>query len=305
LADRLGLKAWENALCVGSCWATRRSVVEELGGFPTNSIVEDVYFGYRVKALGYKTLYLNEELATGLAAEDTPAYLTQRKRWCLGAIALLRDPHGPIRGKGFTNLDRLFYLEIPLYWLTHLHLFLLLLAPAVFGFLGYNVFNCSTQELFSILIPKHILYCVAFYWLSSGRCMPVITPVQKTVSIFQVVPAIFQGLFFPKNAKFDVTRKDIEHSKRTFHWRLAMPFIVIGVVTVVAIAKIFSQNYSAFYWSDYSAYNALLSAYSLVTVFLCCLVCVDKPLQRDFVGNIPLTGSWMKTTVVLSKRIFA
>lgn len=297
--------AWGNALCVGSCWAARRSVVEELGGFPVSSIVEDVYFGYRVKSLGHKTVYLNEKLATGLAAEDTPSYVGQRKRWCLGAMALLGDSHGPLRSRGLSLLDRLFYFEIPLYWMTHIHLLLLLIAPAVFGFFGYNVFNCTTEELFTILLPKNILLCAGFYWISRGRCMPIITPVQKTLTVFQVVPAIFRGMLFPKNIKFIVTRKDISHSERTIHWQLAAPFVVVGVLTVLAIIKTFSQNYSEFYWSDYSAYNALLSAYSLVAVFLCCLVCVDKPVKKETGSNeIPLYGSWFKTSVVLSKRIF-
>jgi len=125
--------AWGNALCVGSCWAARRKVIDELGGFPFNSIVEDVYFGYRVKSLGYKTLYLNERLATGLAAEDTPSYVVQRTRWCLGAMALLRDPHGPIQSRDLPWLDRLFYFDISLYWMTHLHLLMLLLAPILYG----------------------------------------------------------------------------------------------------------------------------------------------------------------------------
>ena len=298
--------AWGNALCVGSCWASRRQLIDELGGFPVNSIVEDVYFGYRIKSLGYQIAYLNEQLATGLAAEDTPSYVVQRTRWCLGAMTLLSDPHGPLRSKGMSLVDRIFYLEISFYWITHLHLLLLLIAPAMYGFFGYNVFNCTAEELFTILIPKNILLCAAFYWISSGSCMPVITPVHKTICIFHTVPAIFRGAFMPKDARFVVTRKDISHNGRTFHWKLAIPFIIVGMLTVIATAKTFTQNYSAFYWSDYSSYNALLSAYSLITVFLCCLVCVDKPLSQDVKkSSIPLTGSWLKTSIVLTKRIFS
>ena len=298
--------AWGNALCVGSCWATRRKVIDELGGFPVNSIVEDVYFGYRVKSLGYKTLYLNEKVATGLAAEDTPSYVVQRTRWCLGAMALLRDQHGPIRSRGLSWLDRLFYFDISLYWMTHLHLLMLLLAPILYGIFGYNVFNCTIEELFTILIPKNLLLCAAFYWISDGRCMPLITPIQKTLSVFQVSSAVFRGLFFPNNVKFEVTRKDINHKTRTFHWRLAAPFILIGITISLAILKTLSQNYSEFYWSDYSAYNALLSAYAMIAVFLCCLVCVDKPLNTNSKeSEIPLTGSWRKTSVILFKRMFA
>ena len=190
--------------------------------------------------------------------------------------------------------------------MTHLHLLMLLLAPILYGIFGFNVFNCTIEELFTILIPKNLLLCAAFYWISDGRCMPLITPIQKTLSVFQVSSAVFRGLFFPNNVKFEVTRKDINHKTRTFHWRLAAPFILIGITISLAILKTLSQNYSEFYWSDYSAYNALLSAYAMIAVFLCCLVCVDKPLNRNSKeSEIPLTGSWRKTSVILFKRMFA
>lgn len=297
---------WDNALCVGSCWASKRSLIKELDGFPVSSIVEDVYFGYLIKARGYKTVYLNERLATGLAAEDTPSYVVQRTRWCLGAMALLSDPHGPFRCRGLRLIDRLFYFEISFYWVTHLHLLLLLFAPAMFGLFGYNVFNCTTEELLTILMPKNIVLCAVFYWVSSGRCMPIITPVQKTLTVFQVVPAIFKGLLTPHRAKFNVTRKDIKHTGRTIHWGLAAPFIVVGVLTIIAVTKTCFQNYSEFYWSDYSAFNALLSAYSLVALFLCCLVCVDKPSAvTNENEEMPLVGNLLRASLMLSKRVFS
>jgi len=297
--------AWDNALCVGSCWATRREIINELGGFPTDSIVEDVYFGYSLKSIGYNTVYLNEKLATGLAAEDTPSYITQRTRWCLGAITLLTSPQGPLRARGLSLTDRAFYLEIPFYWLTHLHLLMLLLAPIAYGFLGYIVFNCSTQDMLSMLWPKNIFFCMVFYWISQGRCMPVITPIQKTLTLFQTIPTIFLGLIKPSAAKFQVTPKDIQYRQRTVHWKIAAPFIVIGTMTMISIALVLSKNYSQFDWSDYSAYNALLSAYSLVAVFLCCLICVDKPsTQFETEPETPQQGSFLETSKALTQRIF-
>ena len=297
--------AWGNALCVGSCWAARRDVIDRLDGFPVDSIVEDVYFGYRVKSLGYRTVYLNERLATGLAAEDTPSYISQRSRWCLGALALLSAPHGPLRARGLNLIDRIFYLEISFYWVTHIHMLFLLIAPAIYGFFGYKVFLCTTEELLAILLPKSILLCAAFYWISEGRCMPLITPVQKTLTVFHVIPSILQGLVFPRSAKFKVTRKDIQYDKRTIHWRLAAPFLVVGALTTCSMAVVSSQDFSQFDWSDYSAYNTLLSAYSLIAVFLCCLVCVEKPVRTDHSEpETPLKGNWWRTVAAIKTRVF-
>jgi len=206
---------------------------------------------------------------------------------------------------GLSLMDRMFYLEIPFYWLTHIHLLFLLLAPSLYGFYGYNVFNCTTEELFKVIVPKNILICTAFFWISNGRCMPIVTPVQRTVCLFHTLPSIFRGLINPDSARFNVTNKDITHKGDTFHWRIAAPFIAFGISTFLATAKTFSQSYSVFYWSDYSAYNVMLSGYSLIVIFLCCLVCVDKPASdRDITSEAYSGGSWTRTSWVLTRRIF-
>lgn len=57
-----------NAFCVGSGWVVRRSCLDELGGFPKASICEDLEMTYALLARGYRTLFLNEPLAFGLAS---------------------------------------------------------------------------------------------------------------------------------------------------------------------------------------------------------------------------------------------
>ncbi len=297
--------AWNNTLCVGSCWATRREIIDKLRGYPTDSIVEDVYYGYCVKTLGWKTAYLNQKVATGMAAIDAPSYVKQRNRWCRGAMALLMAPHGPIKAKGLSLIDRAFYLEITFYWFTHLHLLLLLIAPSLYGFFGFTVFNCTTEELMSILVPKSVLFAAVFYWLSQGHCMPIITQTQKTLSIFSVVSAIFSGLINPKYSGFSVTAKETTIRHRTIHWNIAAPFLLIGVITVSSIIFMQTQNFGRFSWSDYTVFNTVLSTYTLVTVLLCCLVCVDKSKYHHNTNEeIPLQGSILKTAAALTNRTF-
>ena len=66
----------------------------------------------RLKESGYRTVYLNEPLTLGLAPEGLKEYITQRGRWCLGTlqVALLKD--GPLRGPGYSLIDRLHYVVL-------------------------------------------------------------------------------------------------------------------------------------------------------------------------------------------------
>ena len=53
----------------------------QIGGWPTNSVVEDVMCTNLLHAAGWKTIFVNEELQTGLVSETLSGYLKQRMRW--------------------------------------------------------------------------------------------------------------------------------------------------------------------------------------------------------------------------------
>ena len=121
--------AWGCAFCVGTSFVVRRDRLNEIGGFPSQAISEDINLTYTMLANGYQTRWLNEKLSIGLSAEGIPEYITQRARWCLGTIqvALLHD--GPFFGSGFTFTQRWHYLHGVLNWLCKPFLVLLLIAP--------------------------------------------------------------------------------------------------------------------------------------------------------------------------------
>ena len=58
-------------------------------------MTEDYLLTLRLKADGYRTVYLNERLSLGLAPEGLKEYITQRGRWCLGFVQICRGPLGP------------------------------------------------------------------------------------------------------------------------------------------------------------------------------------------------------------------
>lgn len=58
--DRLG-----NAWCPGTGFIFRTEMAEEIGGFPTGAICEDVIFGWKLNGAGYDTIQVNELLQCG------------------------------------------------------------------------------------------------------------------------------------------------------------------------------------------------------------------------------------------------
>ncbi|PVI03409.1 glycosyltransferase family 2 protein [Periconia macrospinosa] len=72
--------AWNS----GSGYVLRRQALQEIGGFPTKGLTEDVQSSVNMMAKGWKTAYLPEELQWGLIPETYHAHLKQFVRWNVG-----------------------------------------------------------------------------------------------------------------------------------------------------------------------------------------------------------------------------
>ena len=82
--------AWGAAFCCGTSAVFRVTALERCGGMPTNTVTEDMLTSFCMHETGYRTIFLNEQLSMGLAPEGLNEYITQRSRWCLGAIQQIR-----------------------------------------------------------------------------------------------------------------------------------------------------------------------------------------------------------------------
>src|SRR6202007_1969512 len=82
--------AWGAAFCCGTSAVFRVAALEAVGGLATETVTEDMLTSFKMREYGWRTIFLNERLSLGLAPEGLSEYVTQRGRWCLGAIQQLR-----------------------------------------------------------------------------------------------------------------------------------------------------------------------------------------------------------------------
>ena len=114
--------AWDQAFCCGTSSIIRFEPLVRIGGFPTDSVTEDFLLSLRFKEAGYSTVYLNEPLSLGLAPEGLREYLTQRGRWCLGFMQIIRGKSGPFsRSANLSLMDRVVLVENFLAWSVRLY----------------------------------------------------------------------------------------------------------------------------------------------------------------------------------------
>ncbi|HEY0929897.1 MAG TPA: glycosyltransferase [Gemmatimonas sp.] len=198
---------WGVAFSCGSNSLARRSALQAIGGIPTDSITEDILTSIVLLQRGWKTVYLNERLARGLAPEGLAAMYTQRARWARGGIQLLFLKNGPLTAPGLNFIQRLFFL--PLSWVaTNLCLPLMILAPLLFLWLGLiGVPSATGDDLLFHQVPMLLGMWGANRALATVHRNTIISLASSVFASFRLTPAVVHSLFRPFAVGFKVTPK--------------------------------------------------------------------------------------------------
>lgn len=298
--------AWGTAFCCGTSSVIRMQALRQIGGIPTDSITEDYLTTLRMKRSGYRTVYLNERLSLGLAPEGLKEYVTQRSRWAMGFMQIIRGGDGPFAlDNGLAFTDRLALIESLLYW-TASYAFRVacLLVPILYLVFDIRAVDVAVADGISHFLPYYFAHIAVIAWLSERRVLPVIADLSQLLAAREVLTAAFVGLVWPKGRKFHVTAKGGDRSKQFVQWRMARMFAAFLLATLggIAISFIFDPNRPlqdsaivALYWSWYNI-AVLIAAIG---------VCVERPRYRTgerlrATGAVWLgvDGTWQGYTMV-------
>lgn len=299
--------SFNNAFCHGTSFIVKRSCLDEIGGFPEESITEDLYLSYILRDRGYNTRYLNEILSSGLAAGSLPEFIKQRCRWAIGTLQCLRLKHGPFRARNLSLKDRFFFLDPTLFYISHCFYLLILIAPAVFWWTGASVFETDVGHLVTMLVPRMAVTALVYYWVTDRKVVPVVSEIGRVVGLFYFVRAVFRGLIQPSGHAFMVTDKGLRRDSTTVHWEIMWPFVLIGVLTVAGmLVNLAAVDFNRVIWNKTMGLNISLSAYVLWLIFFVCLTCVERPRPWNIFTGEPGTpqGSIVRSALALTRRVF-
>jgi cellulose synthase (UDP-forming) len=292
--------AWGNAICVGTGFVVRRAALGP-DGFETGCLSEDVYGGYALVSRGWQIRYLNEVLSHGAAADSLVEYIRQRTRWCQGIIQAIWLPYGPLRAPRLRLVDRLLYLEMPLYWVSQYGLLaMIVLAPAVYFWTGVPVFRSPFDEATGYVVPRIVASALVTYWISEGKVMPIVTDVTKLVAVVYIIAAMLSLIFNPRGKPFDPTNKGQAREDVIVNWDIMWPFLVTALIVAAGLLRNLLSDAGPVEWNEFLAANVLIGFYSLTLLSLTCLACVDWPkaaLAFDY--DQPQQGRWLCALSIL------
>ncbi|MES2213907.1 MAG: glycosyltransferase [Patescibacteria group bacterium] len=147
-----GKNRLNSATMCGTNMVLARRALEEVGGMCTESIAEDFATGLFMHERGWKSVYVPEVLAEGLAPEDFLSYYKQQFRWARGALDVIFK-YGLIFRKGLTLAQKIQYLSSASFFLSGVVVLVNILLPIIFLYTGLVPILLSGMLLAALFLP--------------------------------------------------------------------------------------------------------------------------------------------------------
>ncbi|HKJ71553.1 MAG TPA: glycosyltransferase family 2 protein [Gammaproteobacteria bacterium] len=192
------------AFFAGSCAVVRRSALDDIGGFATGTVTEDLHTSLRLHKRGYRSLYHPESLAFGLAPRGLRPFLRQRVRWGIGAMQVWRR-EGVVTARGLTLAQRLNYLASMATYFDGWQKVVFYLAPVVVLTTGVMPIEVLGLPFLAHFLPYYLLNFWAFEELARGFGRSVYIE-QYNMARFAAFLRATLG-WFQRGGRFQVTPK--------------------------------------------------------------------------------------------------
>lgn len=155
------------AFYCGSPGMLRRKAIEDIGGFPTDSITEDMHTSMKLQKKGWKVTYINRTLARGLAPQTFTGFATQWQRWGHGNMQVMRAEK-PLFSRQLSVSQKICYFSsLYFYWMSYEKLFMVL-TPVISLFFGVFVMVTDPLSYAGYFLPYFLLNLACSVILQGG-----------------------------------------------------------------------------------------------------------------------------------------
>ena len=199
-----GRNNWNSAFWVGTSAIMRRTAIDSIGGFPTDSVVEDMLTSILIHNKKWKTIYVDESLAYGLAPSSLDYFLIQRLRWARGVSQILKKQN-PIFKKGLTFIQKFFYLSSIAHFFEGTARLIYYFIPALYLLFGIAPIKPGLPIIFTIF-GYLFFVLISLSIITKGKSFFYNNEVYGMIRYW----VYFMGnleIFFKRKLKFAVTPK--------------------------------------------------------------------------------------------------
>ena len=267
------------ASCFGTSFLARIDPVCAVGGFPTESLLEDWLLSIKLAWAGWQTVYLNQRLSVGLNVSSLDALAIQRARWYRGEMQMLAQEWQACRRmRAWRPLWHLFQSQV--YWFADPALRLLwLIVPLVYWATGVAIVPATTRDVLLYCAPMLARH-VFLYWVSRGAIMPIARQVEQLILAPVRLRVGVLSLLGRGDNRFRVTPKGTGKHSVTLQRQMLLSMALLGLS--LASSVVLRIGYG---WPDPNAerfvvWNVAATAICLLLLLLAMVSCVHRPRYR-------------------------
>jgi cellulose synthase (UDP-forming) len=178
----MGLYGLDNCVVNGSHSTFRVAALQEIGGYAVHD-ADDVLTCIRLRAKGWRGVYVPKVLASGLAPETWPDFFQQQRRWARSVLDLMFHHRQEFRGLKWRQ--RLGYLMMCSYYFYGLSFVLLLVSPVISILTNQAPVNAELATFIKYYIPFIFLrYLLLIVWSQKFLILPEFTEKEKRPFLF-------------------------------------------------------------------------------------------------------------------------
>jgi cellulose synthase (UDP-forming) len=267
-----GKNRWNASFFCGTCAVISRKALEEVGGIATETITEDIHTSLLMHARGWKSVYLDHHLATGLAPDDVYSYYKQRTRWSLGNMRVMFI-NNPLFTRGLTLAQRLSYFSSMFSWTGGLQKIMYYLTPALMLMTPL----IPIKRFFPDLVVLYFIYLFTqlsvYKLVTNGRGRIFEEEVFNMLNFWLLTKSFFRALLGLGVTRFVVTQKS--GTSQPFPVRMLVPQLLIFLFSFTGLTWgvlriLYQVRYdplSIGFGMFWACYICVLSLYVMVRAF--------------------------------------
>lgn len=256
------------AFSCGSGVVYRRSALDDVGGFSTWNLVEDVHTSMLLHQRGWKSVYYNYPLTIGTAPADIWSVYRQRSQWATDSLRLMFWD-SPFFRRGLTFKQKMQYFNLGLVYLVSAFIMPVYFTVPVWTiFSGSFVLSASVETYILHRLPSFIFMSVAYGVLNYPT--PYLQAYQMWTGLFPVfIRSTFQALRYRrKKPPYRVTDKEHQNKPARPAILAVLPQLFFMVANLAAII------YGSFFRRDYAEFLLLNYAWAIWVIWTMSGICV-------------------------------
>ncbi|MBI4642563.1 MAG: glycosyltransferase [Deltaproteobacteria bacterium] len=261
------------AFSCGSGVIYRRRALEEIGGFSTWNVVEDVHTSMLLHQRGWRSVYYNYPLSLGTAPADIWGVYRQRGQWALDSLRLFFWDN-PFFRRGLAFRQRMQYANLGFVYLVSAWFMpIFFLVPIVSILTSKAVLTASVPTYIVHRLPYFIVMALAYELLNYPT--PYLHAYQMWTGLFPVfMMSTIRALMFRKDKPpYTVTsKKQVTTLKKPAIIGLAAQLAIIGASAWAIIYGVFYDTAPL----DFRMLNCAWSTWSIWTLSGICIAALFR-----------------------------